>query len=675
MKKDPQFYHVPGWFEYVSELGASLLVEATGKLFRDTKLKESARLQGARKTTRSAPLLSLELLVSSLSIFEVTMPHDTIYALLAIARDTTPFASETESLSEETPATDGELPIQKLARTGTQLIKARTTSALDDFTRRKRYTVAYESPYVDACKTFIQFCVSQSDPTRALDIICRPWAAEDNKVNVQQNFFYENRPVPKEAIMRLPSWVPQLSGAPYAMYAHPGVHTLKMGRKNADPLVGLPDTHQRNYNAADTKGIAIQNLRFRKRVSHKMQHFSMYVKGFVLDAVEKVYPASQGGAVPEEWIEAVEWQDVEKSDPPDEFWRTLVGDRGLYGRNPPVYYARACKESFLKGGLQSGSVNTSDLINNERCSVVAQFCRRVQAVIWNRSLIKTSSGNIGLASKNVQKGDLACILYGCSVPVILRKCLDKKSPERLRQEREEDFLSTLVDIQRRWKARYKRYRRPRIQRALRVAIKFWSKSTKEKKAAAAGTKLPAAEVREEDVVVDHFLQLRYGRRWKNAVKIKRKARQEKWKEGPDHVLAEAMETPLPESGDISPTSPVPTDSQDTGGGSKNVEEQVAIEAKISQKEEEKAKVAKKWDEGYEAWVNEVPNSDEDSRYWYYEFLGEAYLHGMMDGEASTYLLTTLRASSHPLLVMFYADIFQVSFQNANQIDAQRFELR
>jgi hypothetical protein len=31
MKKDPKFCHVPGWFEYVSALGASLLVEATGE--------------------------------------------------------------------------------------------------------------------------------------------------------------------------------------------------------------------------------------------------------------------------------------------------------------------------------------------------------------------------------------------------------------------------------------------------------------------------------------------------------------------------------------------------------------------------------------------------------------------------------------------------------------------
>jgi hypothetical protein len=391
-----------------------------------------------------------------------------------------------------------------------------------------------------------------------------------------------------------------------------GVHTLKMGRKNADPLVGLPDTHQRNYNAAETKGIQIKDLRFRKRIAHNMQHFSMYVKGFVLETVDEVYPASQGGAIPEEWIKAVEWRNVDEVDPPDEFWRTLVGDRGLYGRNPPVYYARACKESFIKGGLQSGSVSTSDLINNERCSVVAQFCRRVQAVIWNRSLIKTSSGNIGLASKNVVKGDLACIFYGCSVPVILRRCITKKDPQQLKQEREEDFLNTLVDIQKRWKAKYTRYRRPRVQRALRVAIKLWSKSARERKEAAEGRE-PATNINgqagEVDAFLDYHLGLKYGRRWKNIVKAKKRFRHDGWKKGQDKVS----------SIDIDPF--------------------MVLESKpiLSRREIEEA-----WDKRYEAWLNEIPAEDDDPRYWYYEFLGEAYLHGMMDGEASTYTQQPLR---------------------------------
>jgi len=66
MRKDPTFYHVPGWFEYVSALGATLLVDATGTLFRVSRNK------------KRQPLLILEYLVSNLSVFTATESRDTV---------------------------------------------------------------------------------------------------------------------------------------------------------------------------------------------------------------------------------------------------------------------------------------------------------------------------------------------------------------------------------------------------------------------------------------------------------------------------------------------------------------------------------------------------------------------------------------------------------------------
>lgn len=88
--------------------------------------------------------------------------------------------------------------------------------------------------------------------------------------------------------------------------------------------------------------------------------------------------------------------------------------------NPPYYYARACRETVMRGGLRSGAVDTMGLKSYERNSIIAEFCRRVQSVIWNRAMIVTESGKLGLVSNCVKEGDLICILYGCSVPVILR---------------------------------------------------------------------------------------------------------------------------------------------------------------------------------------------------------------------------------------------------------------
>jgi hypothetical protein len=220
------------------------------------------------------------------------------------------------------------------------------------------------------------------------------------------------------------------------MYQQAGVTGLKMGRQNADPLVGLPSQTQRNYTAAGTKKIDMKTFRFRKRLdtNHEFNHYSMYVKGFILDTVKEVKAASLNGSIPSDWAEFGAWYEAPDGLVPDDFWRTLVADRGRDGKNPPVYYSRACKESFEKGSFVSGTVNTSDLINNERCSVVAQFCRRVQAVIWNRALIHTETYKLGLVDKEVKKGDKVCILYGCSVPVILR-------PSRPKSE--DDFINDI----------------------------------------------------------------------------------------------------------------------------------------------------------------------------------------------------------------------------------------
>ncbi|KAN0108639.1 Heterokaryon incompatibility protein (HET) domain containing protein [Hyaloscypha variabilis] len=624
MRKDPQFFQIPDWFDYVSALGASVLVEATGKIFRKTKFTgpDLGNQQLPYEHADRQPLLSLEYLVSSLAIFDTSAKHDTIYALLAIAKDTIPSVSETYPRAN-LPVEVNRFPIQR-AFNAQGLLLDRTKSALEGFTRRKRYTVAYESSYVDACKTFVQFCIQQSDPTRALDIICRPWAAEDKDNPAETNFIYENRtPRPKETIP-LPSWIPQVTGAPYSFFTHPGSHSVRLRRKNADTLVGLPNAFQRNYNAAETREVDHKSLRFKKRLKHNM-HFSMYVKGFVLDVVDHVFAASQGGAIPQEWIDAAGWEDVDRMDPPDEFWRTLVADRGCDGRNPPVYYSRACKESFLKGGLPSGSVSTSDLINNERNSIVAQFCRRVQAVIWNRSLIKTKSMNMGMASKNVKRGDLVCILYGCSVPVILRQCEEMKTLEELAQEREEDFINTLKEVQLRWKKRYERSRRARITRAWRLLVLLFG----------------SIRSLREDPGFKFYVARKYGIKWRKIVRerlLEREHRREitprtSESEGSEgqHAASSLVLTDNPFTGDPK-TSP-----QSLSQTSRSIP--LPQNARFFPTKEDaqrffQEEVAKTWDMGFNTWLNRSPC--DGSNQYYYQFIGEAYIHEKMDGEAMEY---------------------------------------
>ncbi|KAF2475605.1 HET-domain-containing protein [Lindgomyces ingoldianus] len=544
MQKDEKFRHIPGWFEYVSELGASLLVQATGKVFRAQRTpmddvhediedhKKMAKFMEDVHTIDPLDrrsLLSLEYLVTTMFIFKASEYRDCVYSMLAIARDASPFAESTMRPDD---------------------VSILTMSTFDNFLAEKPFKVDYARPYVDVCRDFVEFCIQRKqklDPVQALDILCRPWALDapigtslrlpeissinrkrmvpppttvwkkrlcdvecyeekdqsggvikriryvkkddDVWIDDKDDIFKAYKDLPKnDAIwdekskkewkrpsswekvqcfldhvkdtkrahsQELPSWVTRASKAPFTLYEHPGMHILKTGRANADPLVGPPTDGHRNYSAAQTHPIDHKSLKFRKR--SYMGHYSLYVAGVELDTVKEVRDASQGGNIPQQWLALGGWAAPYTNDPPAEFWRTLVADRGQDNKNPPYYYARACKESVHKGGTSSGRVNTTDLINNERNSIIAEFCRRVHAVIWGRSLFRTEGGKLGLAT-NVKPGDRICILYGCTVPVVLKR-YKKKPGDKEREEFEDNFEAFRSCLKRleKFRARKARY--------------------------------------------------------------------------------------------------------------------------------------------------------------------------------------------------------------------------
>jgi hypothetical protein len=84
-----------------------------------------------------------------------------------------------------------------------------------------------------------------------------------------------------------------------------------------------------------------------------------------------------------------------------------------------------------------GNLDSRVLINEGRSTIVAEFLRRVQAVIWNRLLMKDKSGRLGLVRSDVRPGDKICILYGCSVPVILRE-YNKETEEHGKKNMDEE---------------------------------------------------------------------------------------------------------------------------------------------------------------------------------------------------------------------------------------------
>ena len=323
MRKEEQFNHVPDFFGYVSALGATVLVDAVSTLYRESGAQESK--PGTSEGIRE-PLLSIEYLVSRMTVFDVTEPRDIIYALLAIAKDTMPRAAGQEKIDAAKPGA------KHVMRWGRDIVS-------------KPYPVDYEQPIIDVCREFTMFCISHADASSALNIICRPWAPKITQA--RRPSAVETGTRRSELLETLPSWIPSSDASSHGFFLQ--ASGGKIGRKYADPLVGLPGSDTRQYSAAGSKAVDRFALRFRNR----SESYSMYVKGFRLDSIARKEVASQAGNIPAGWLKAVKWNDTNKF-PPSEFWKTLVAERGPHGRNPPAFYARACREAVNNGGKDSG---------------------------------------------------------------------------------------------------------------------------------------------------------------------------------------------------------------------------------------------------------------------------------------------------------------------------------
>ncbi|MCJ1406318.1 hypothetical protein MMC19_000383 [Ptychographa xylographoides] len=423
----------------IKALGANILVDAISNLFR--KSDDSLVLE---------PLSSLETLVSTLLTFESGDPRDTIYALLSLAKNTSTVSdSRWRSKISSTNIVD---PVDK---------------------QRMSLKADYTKSILQVYKDFTNFCIQSSG---SLDIICRHWAP-----SVRKKPF-----TAKEAIrlgkMRsllelpsLPSWVPGVANSAFG-----APEDTFNGRRNGDSLVGRPDRKQ--YNAAPGSLARVrfgENSRGRhsqefplpdpillapsldvisihsdspengsptesalqydialndvsqmniagRSLSHAEPSFegSMYVYGFQIDTIATLSARLAMGMILNESLQMGGLGDSDNDNTdkvPDQLWRTLVADRGPNGINPPGWYHRACLHC-LANRTNTGDINTGVLIETGKPSMMVQFLRRVEDVIWNRKFLKSSTrGLFGLAPTQAQESDIICILYGCSVPVILRE--------------------------------------------------------------------------------------------------------------------------------------------------------------------------------------------------------------------------------------------------------------
>ena len=279
--------------------------------------------------------------------------------------------------------------------------------------------IDYGKPVYEVCQDFLCHVFSRFG---YIDMMCRPWAPEPDDTLVPP--------------WNPPSWMMTLKDNVSFELDSERVYR----RTKADPLVGFPGLNiKRNYNASGASRAFKETLNERKDGFIYQPVFgekqSLRLKGFEVAKVWKISDAAAHGHIPGEWLDLIplvkpftKWnhQSVRER-PPAVFWRTLVADRGLDGMSlPPRHFEMACKWVFKKVTRNQG-LNTTEHLTHGLCpSHVREFLKRVQCVVWQRRLIiaiqpERKDRLLCLAPKDVQVGDLICILKGCSVPVVLRE--------------------------------------------------------------------------------------------------------------------------------------------------------------------------------------------------------------------------------------------------------------
>jgi Heterokaryon incompatibility protein (HET) len=363
--------------EVFDGLGATVMVRNNASILRkdlDGNIIENTR--------------TLEELVTEFTSFTSSDPRDTIYGVMSIAR---PQGADFENIAPD-----------------------------------------YQKSLLDVYVDFVKFCIKIS---KKLDIICRHWAPVETTLKAMVS---EMNAVGRsifnfiEIESTLPSWIKKLDNSEWGT-----PDNIHRGRKYGEAFATLKPF----YNASRTVEESDILYRFGTKTNSESEiEFTetydgkLTVRGIILGKVRKVSQRIPKGIIPREVFEMGGWEYSQREDDhtvhemPDQLWRTLVANQGPDGQ-PPTFYRRACLYALQRDD-ESGDVNIKDIVDhNQTPEVVRDYLRKVQDVCRNRKVFLAGlQGELfGLCSEAVEATgrDYICVIYGCSVPVILRKVKGK----------------------------------------------------------------------------------------------------------------------------------------------------------------------------------------------------------------------------------------------------------
>ena len=361
----------PDAFTHIESSGAIALVEVANTL-----------LQKNVEGDIIGRLLDIDTLVSTFIHFEATDPRDVVYALLPLAKDA----------NESGP---GHNP--------------------HALTLEADYALCAHRVYMQ----FVQYVATRND---SLDIICKHWAPKIKQGSCgRPNHYSEDC-----ALDDTPSWIGLVTQSSF------GPPSKMTGRLNGDSLVQA-NSHPVYHASKDS----VPSFRFEASASRPTDNLlarpsssfdTLVASGLILGHVTQVSSQVVDGIISSEALLMSGWENTsDVNDIPECLWRTLVADRTSNGKKAPGWYRRACMHVLTKRDF-NGDLNTSKIIASYSLPKVVtdEYLRRVQAVVWNRKFFICASENddrpmFGLGPRAMDIGDAICILYGCSVPVVLRK--------------------------------------------------------------------------------------------------------------------------------------------------------------------------------------------------------------------------------------------------------------
>ncbi|ERF72376.1 hypothetical protein EPUS_07538 [Endocarpon pusillum Z07020] len=190
----------------------------------------------------------------------------------------------------------------------------------------------YEKTILDVYTNFISYCISSS---HSLDVLCRNWVPPQKYWSQRERYEDLKNDVSGEHREKLPSWLPSIE---------------KSSHGNLTSLVGIPNTQSRSYYFASAdllpqvnfglgegEGVKSSAIHRDSEVSSSKYNGILSVKGIKVGTIEICTLEAFAGMIHETAFEMFGWnRDEKKLKHFEEFWRTLVADRGPGGIPVPA---------------------------------------------------------------------------------------------------------------------------------------------------------------------------------------------------------------------------------------------------------------------------------------------------------------------------------------------------